>query len=228
MSGRTIAPASPAIPWLGAEEYVRGDEELLRQGFPAARVAVISTPALSIGVSQGDDAPCVRGARRLGLPVVKRSTGGLGILHSPGDLVWSLVLPRTDVRVGRDFSTAYARLGAGPVRFLSGLGVPGSWRPPRGLETDCCLLSGRGSVLNVAGRTLGGAAQHLTRAALLHHGVLPYRLEPARLQAVFDLSSELVARSLTSLEELAAGRTPDELAERLHVALAAELDPRSR
>jgi lipoate-protein ligase A len=219
-------PNDLPVPSLGPEEYTRGDEELLRKGLPAARVAVISTGALSVGVSQRDDSPNIERARRLGIPIVRRSTGGLGIWHAPGDLVWSLVLPRSDVRVGRDFSKAYARLGTGPVRFLDALGVQAAWRPPLGLHTECCLLSGRGSVLTVAGRALGGAAQHITRAALLHHGVLPYRLDPSRLQALFDLSPEVVVQSLTGLEEVAPGLTPTVLAERLHSVLASEIDSR--
>jgi lipoate-protein ligase A len=147
-------------------------------------------------------------------------------LHAPGDLVWSLVLPRSDFRVGRDFSKAYARLGAGPVRFLDALGVQAAWRPPLGLQTECCLLSGRGSVLTVAGRALGGAAQHITGAALLHHGVLPYRLDPSRLQALFDLSPEVVERSLIGLEEVAPGLTSTFLAERLSSELASETERR--
>jgi lipoate-protein ligase A len=207
-------------------EYARGDEDLLRQGLPATRVAVVSTTALSVGVSQRDDAECIVRARRIGLPVVRRSTGGLGILHTPGDIVWSLVLPRSDARVGTDFSKAYGRLGTGPVHFLEELGVKAAWRPPLGLPTECCLLSGRGSVLTVAGHAIGGAAQHLTRDTLLHHGVLPYRLDPARLQDLFDLSPELVDRSLAGLEGVAFGLSPADLAERLQYTLASEFGPR--
>jgi lipoate-protein ligase A len=226
---RTSVTANPsstsqsAVPTIGPEEFLRGDEELLRKGLPSTQVAVVSTSALSVGVSQGDGAVCAVRARRLGIPVVKRTTGGLGIWHAPGDLLWSIVLPRSDPRVGRDFSKAYARLGSGAVQFLDSLGVPAAWRPPAGLPTECCLLSGRGSVLMVAGRTIGGAAQHLTRGALLHHGVLPYRLDPPRLRELFGLSPELVDRYLMGVEEMAPGRTPTWLAERLLAVLASEL-----
>jgi lipoate-protein ligase A len=210
---------------MGPQEYTRGDEELLREARPVARVAILSHAALSVGVSQHDDAPCVVRAHRLGIPVVRRSTGGLGIWHAPGDLVWSRVLPRSDPRVGRDYSKAYGRLGAGVVRFLHELGAAGTWQAPANLPGEYCLLSGRGLVLTVDGRTVGGAAQHITREALLHHGVLPYRLDPQHLQSLFDLTPELVESRLTDLERIAPGRRPGELAGRLHAALIAEPGP---
>jgi lipoate-protein ligase A len=206
-----------------SQAYIRADEEFLREGQPVIRVAVLSSAALSVGISQHENTRCIVRARELGLPVVRRSTGGLGLWHAPGDVVWSLVLPRTDPRVGRDFSKAYRRLGTGPVRVLHEHGVTAEWLSPLGLTTEYCLLSGRGAVLSVDGRALGGAAQHLTRQALLHHGVLPFRLDPPRLRELFDLSPELVERSLTCLEQVAAGVSPEEWARRLQAILAAEV-----
>jgi lipoate---protein ligase len=214
------SPVSVVTP----EEYTLADEEALRNAKRAIRVGVLSSSALSVGVSQPDHARCVTRARQLGLPVVRRSTGGLGLWHAPGDIVWSLVLPRNDPRVGNDFSKSYRRLGVGPERFLGQLGVPSDWLPPAGLPGEYCLLSGQGAVLTVDGRALGGAAQHLTRDALLHHGVLSYRLEPARLTELFDLPPELVGQRLMSLEPVTDGVSPTELARRLRSALRAEYE----
>ncbi len=209
------------------EEYIRADAELLRSGQPAMQVAILAGRALSVGVSQRDDAECIVRARRIGIPVVRRSTGGLGILHAPGDIAWSLILPRSDPQVGRDFSTAYGRLGEGLVRFLGELGVSSAWQLPIELPSEYCLLSGRGAVLTVAGRAIGGAAQHLTRLALLHHGVLPYHLDPSLLHEVFDLEPGLVRRSLTSLEQVVGDVPPLELAHRLQSVLSADTSPGS-
>src|SRR5579859_2295028 len=205
-----------------SEEYLRLDEKLLREGRETTRVAVLSGPALSIGVSQRENAPCVVRARRLGIPVVRRSTGGLGLSHGPGDLVWSLILPRSEPRVGNDFSRAYARLGAGVVRFLAETGVTAAWQPPRGPPCEHCLLAGRGDVLRVGDRALGGAPQHATREALLHHGVLPYRLEVSKLAELFDLSPVVVEGSLTGLERVTGGIPPGVLAQRLRTVLESE------
>lgn len=208
------------VPTTTAAEYARSDEELLRAGRRTFRVAVLSDHSLSVGVSQQEGAVCVDRAKELGLSIVHRSTGGLALWHVPGDLAWSLVLPRPDPLVGPDFTKAYARLGAGPSGFLSGLGIASSWTPPAGRTGEFCLLSGRGLVLSVGGRALGGAAQHITADALLHHGVLPYHLEPPRLAQLFDLSPETVERSLTSLQHLIQGVPSHRLARQLRSALA--------
>ena len=207
-------------------EYTRTDEEMLRVGRPASRVAILASNALSVGVSQRDNTPCILKARRLGIPVVRRSTGGLGLWHAAGDLVWSLVLPRSDPRVGSDFLKAYPRLGAAAVQLLAGFGVNSTWKLPTGPASEYCLLSGRAEVLTVGERALGGAAQHLTRDALLHHGVLPYRLEPGRLQELFDLPPEVVDRTLTSLDRVTNETPPMELARRLVSALASGNEPK--
>jgi lipoate-protein ligase A len=204
------------------EEYTRSDEELLRAACPAFRVAILSGNALSVGVSQRENAPCIVRARRLGIPVVRRSTGGLGLWHAPGDLVWSRILSRADSRVGNDFSRAFPRLGAPIVQFLHGLGIRATWEPPLGSPGEYCLLSGRGAVLTTGGVALGGAAQHLTREALLHHGVLPYHLDPPRLQDLFDLRPDVVNQQLCSLDRVTGGMPPTELASRLLSALATE------
>jgi lipoate-protein ligase A len=213
----------PAMLTTDSQAYTRVDEERLRGGQPVARVAVLSSAALSVGFGQPENSRCITRARELGLPIVRRSTGGLGLWHAPGDIVWSLVLPRTDPRVGRDFPRAYRRLGTGPVQLLQERGVAAKWLPPLGLSTEYCLLSGRGAVLSVDGRAIGGAAQHLTRQALLHHGVLPFRLDPPRLQELFDLPPELVDQSLTSLERVAGDVSPEQWAGRLQAILATEL-----
>lgn len=205
-----------------AAEYARSDEEFLRAGKPAFRVAVLSDHSLSVGLSQRNGAVCVDRAARLGLSVVYRSTGGLGLWHVPGDIAWSLILSRSDPRVGRDFTKAYARLGAGTVEFLSELGIEAKWSPPAARPGEYCLLSARGMVLNVDGRVLGGAAQHVTRDVLLHHGVLVYHVEPPRLAQLFDLPPETVEQSLTSLQRLTGGIPSMRLARQLYSVLAAE------
>ncbi|MCI4360821.1 MAG: hypothetical protein L3J91_03885, partial [Thermoplasmata archaeon] len=96
----------------GVEELVARDEALLQAGQPTVHVTVVRATGLSFGVGSPQEGHAEQVGRSLGLPCVRRTSGGTGILHQAGDLVWSLVLPRTDRRVGPDFSSAYGRLGA--------------------------------------------------------------------------------------------------------------------
>jgi len=206
-------------------EDVRTDEAILRRGVPAVRVAVLVDRAVSYGVGVRADAPFLVKAAKHGVPAVRRTTGGTGLLHVPGDLAWSVVLPRADRRVGSDYVRAFARLGEGVVQFLGERGIPSRWEEPPGTDPEYCVLSARGSVLAHKDLVLGGAAQHLSKNALLHHGILPLELDRPLLRTLFGLSSSAVDR-LTSLRELGVEGNPEELAWKLAARLSDTLSGR--
>lgn len=209
-------------------ESIHRDELLLRRGAFAIRTAVLSDRAVSVGAGVRPEAAYLLRSESAGIPVVRRTTGGTGVLHAPGDLVWSVVLRRADPRVGNDYVHAYPRLGEGVVRFLSEEGVAVAWQDPLGVDPDYCFLSARGSVLGVGGRVLGGAAQHLSGGALLHSGVLPLELDRNLLAELFGLSERFLGR-LTSLRELGIEGAPEALAQKLAKGLDGSLSrPSSR
>jgi lipoate-protein ligase A len=206
-----------------ADEF-REDEELLRTGAPAVRVVTLADVAVSYGVGVRSDAPYLGRARAAGVAVARRSSGGSGVLHGPGDLAWSVVLPRRDPRVGRDFVHGYGRFGAGAVRFLERFEIPAHWAPAPGVSEGFCVLSRRGRVLSADGRVLGGAAQHVTRDALLHQGMIPLSVDRGRVSDLFELAPSLVAERLVGLEDLGIVTSSKELAARLAVDLSDALE----
>ncbi len=189
----------------------------------AVRVSVLSESAVSFGVGVPADASYLVRARAAGLPVVRRSSGGTGVLHASGDITWSLVIPRTHPTVGRDFVRAYDRLGTGPVRFLDRQGVRAEWVPPPHLAPEYCVLSDRGQVLSVGPRILGGAAQHLSPTALMHHGMIPLSVDRELVARLFGLSDALLTERLTGLRELGITAPPEELAPQLATEIWREL-----
>jgi lipoate-protein ligase A len=203
-------------------EVVRSDERLLRSGAPAIHVAVVSDLTVSYGVGVRESAPFLERARAAGIALVRRTSGGTGVLHAPGDLVWSLVLPRSDPRVGSGFVGAYGRLGAGVVRFLRRRGVASEWTAPPHLVPDLCVLSGRGQVLAVDDRVLGGAAQHVSRSALLHQGMIPLDVDRERIARLFDIPGPEPMARLAGLRDLDVEGGAADLAHGLASALADE------
>jgi lipoate-protein ligase A len=183
------------------------------------RAAVLTDRAVSYGVGVPPEAPYLAAAARAGISTVRRTTGGTGVLHGPGDLAWAVVLPRTDPRVGSDYVHAYARLGAGVVRFLAERNVTASWVDPPGTDPDYCLLSARGSVLTLRDKVIGGAAQHVNPTALLHTGIVPWELDRPALRTLFGLSTTSLAR-LTSLHEIGVEGPPESLAWKLAAHLS--------
>ena len=209
-------------------DSVREDEALLRSGRPAVRVAVLGDQALSVGAGTSRVAGCLARAAAEGIPVVRRSSGGTGVLHAIGDLAWSIVLPRAHPLVGRDFVRSYDRLGQGTTRFATTLGLAAVWEAAPGLSEDCCLLGGRGQILSVGGKILGGAAQHVTGRALLHHGILPYRIDRKAQCRVFALESPGPGDRLTDLRELGVTAPLERLARALAEAIARDVSDESR
>lgn len=203
--------------------YAAGDETILREGNRAVRVAVLRERCLSYGVGVDPSAGYVRRAVGEGIPVVRRSTGGSGLLHEPGDLAWSLVLPRDDPRVGTDFARAYARLGAGVAAWLRDQGVRSAWEPAPGRSSAYCTLGERGEVLRGGGKIVGGAAQHAVPRALLHHGTVSVTIDRTEIDRLFEFRDPSPTRELAGLRELGVATPEPELARSLAAALASDL-----
>jgi len=178
-----------------------------------------------VGVAVRPEAGYLDRARKEGIPVVRRTTGGTGVLHLEGDLLWAVVLPRSDARVGPDFARTFGRLGTGIVAGLAAVGVRSGWVPAPGLSDDCCPLSSRGEVLAARGWVLGGAAQHATSRALLHHGGISWNVDRACVDRLFGLPAGGPSSRLGGLAELVAVSEPATVAEALERALNEQLRP---
>ncbi len=215
------ARATEAIRRVDAGAELLAHETLLRAGRPSWRVRVLDRPALSYGVGVPDDAPYVARARRAGLTTLRRTSGGTGVLHAPGDVLWARVLPRTDPTVGRDFSRAYARLGAAVAVGLTSLGVPADWRPAPAVAEAYCPLSSRGEVLATPAGIVGGAGQHATAGALLHQGFVAWRVDRAAVDRLFGLDPGGPSLRLGAIGDTASGLTPDRVAVAVADAFAA-------
>ncbi|HLN50856.1 MAG: biotin/lipoate A/B protein ligase family protein [Thermoplasmata archaeon] len=224
---RTAFVPEPSGPLrsISIAENFDSDERLLRSERSAVRVGVLLDRAVSFGVGVSRSAPFLARAASDAIPTIRRSTGGSGLLHLPGDLVWSIVLPRADPRVGRDFLRAYSRLGRGAVRFLDRCGLPAAWKPAPGSAAEYCTLSERGEVLFVRDRIVGGAAQHLTGSSLLHQGTISTDLDRPMIHRLFDLRPSGPAGQLDSLRGLGVRTDPQVLAAGLLEALRTEIGP---
>ncbi len=184
-----------------ARQVLEQDLELLRTGEEAVSVGSFSEMAVTLGVSQHGDFPGLPQALARKVPVLSRHSGGGSLLHRPGDVHFARVIPRTSPNFPPRFTQAYASLGAGVVSWLGFRGLEARWDPAPGSFPGYCLTSARGKVLAVGGRILGGASQHLSHEALLHHGAITLSLDLPLLETLFDLPRELAERQLTSLEK---------------------------
>jgi lipoate-protein ligase A len=214
-------------PRASLEAAVAGDEAALHLGEPCVRVSRLKERTLSLGVSQPATVPPALRAARAGLPVSRRLSGGVALLHEEGDVLWSIVLPRDSPLVGRDFVRAYPRLGEGVARALGSRGVRAEWLPAPLSFPTYCLFSGKGFVLSGSRGALGGASQHLTSKTLLHHGTLSTSLSPETLEALFDMPLSFVEQNLSCIAREGGGSS-DGLLEDIAKSLSEAIGERER
>jgi lipoate-protein ligase A len=188
---------------LTAAENMRRDEALLSRALPAVRLYGWSPEAVSLGNSQTVADIDEAAARDYQLDIVKRGTGGGGILHNASEVTYAVVVPIDHPQLPRALPASFALLGAGVLAALRALGVPAELESVPDLTREAlCYVRKQGTNLVVAGKKISGGAQRRTRAAVLQHGTVIVDRDEARLARVFRTDAATVVERVTSLREL--------------------------
>jgi lipoyl(octanoyl) transferase len=143
-------------------------EDVATGAAPALRLYRWDAPALSLGRFQPDDDVDRDACARLGVDVVRRPTGGRGLLHG-GDLTYAVAMPRPAGPAGK-VTAVYERLAAGLVAGLAALGVDAAVARNDGPAGPVCFASQQGADLRVGTRKVCGSAQVRAGGAVLQHG----------------------------------------------------------
>jgi lipoate-protein ligase A len=135
---------------------------------PALRLYRWSTPTVSIGHFQPDDDIDHDACDRFGVDVVRRPTGGQGLLHG-ADLTYAVVLPRPAGAAG-GVDAVYSWLAGALIAGLARVGVAAAIARHDGAAGPVCFAGQQGADLRVGDRKLCGSAQVRRRGAVLQHG----------------------------------------------------------
>jgi lipoate-protein ligase A len=198
--------------------------EVLRDGIGARAAArpvgersvavfAVTHPTLVLGSSQPDDAVDWERARKGGVEVVRRRSGGSAVLVEPEAAVWvDVTIPPADPLWDNDVGRAFHWLGAVWADVLTGAGVPARWydgpmRKTPWSDRVCFAGLGPGEV-TVDGRKVVGLSQRRTREGVLFQCCATLRWEPERLLALLVLTDDERARGAVELAEVAAGIGP--------------------
>ncbi len=217
--------AGPPRRDLAAEERLL---ERAGEGRPALALYSWPEPAVVLGYAQPAADVDLGWCRRSGVPVLRRSTGGTGVVHHR-DLSVSLALPaahpwaRGIRRLYDGFlgalATALTDLGAAAVR-------PDAPAPARGLRerSAICFEDQSADTLAMEGRKVVGCAQARRALAVLVHAEVLLSLDAALYARVFRVDAARVERSLAAVlpgaEPAVVGRR---VAETLAAALALDI-----
>ena len=162
------------------------DEVLLREVAagrrpPTLRIWEWSAPAVVIGSFQSLRNEVDAGqARRLGITVVRRISGGGAMFIEPGNTItYALYAPESLV-AGMSFAHSYAFLDDWVIAALTGdLGLAAWYQPLND------ITSGRGKI--------GGAAQKRAAGGVLHHVTMAYDIDAQKMLRVLRTGRETLS-----------------------------------
>jgi len=208
------------------EALWRGRQDMT--SLPTVRFFAWNPPTVSLGYGQPlDDAVSVETARRLGVGIVRRPTGGSAIYHDgpARELTYSVVASNEDLGVTTDLLEAYRWIARALARGLRALGVPAEIvATPRakGVTPAFCFARTGRYEIELEGRKLVGSAQRRRGRCFLQHGSVLLGVDEPRLRALFPTTADPLA-SMATLEA-ALGRRPtfEEIADALAAAFEAE------
>ncbi len=199
---------------------------------------------VSIGYSQEPSgAVDLDACDELGIGVVRRPTGGKGLLHGL-DLTYSLTLPSTHRIARASVAESHAVISRVILEALGDLGVaadlvsgeacaPEPARPESAPgESRACFDQHRQETVRSGGRKLVGSAQARRDGGLLQHGSIPLSNDYELLARLFCPSGQDPAAfaaahraKVTSFSEASPGTHPSRLAAALTAAFSRALGP---
>jgi lipoate-protein ligase A len=198
-------------------------------GAPMLRLYRWDPPALSLGRFQPEDDADLDACARYGVEVVRRPTGGMGLLHG-GDLTYAVAVPQPSGEAGR-VDALYEWLAGALVAGLGLLRVEAAIARNEGPAGPVCFAGQQGADLRVGARKLCGSAQVRRDGAVLQHGsILLERLgfdetDLLRARPGERLATRERLRGATvTLAELGAPTDPAVVAAALAKGFSATLD----
>ena len=190
------------------------DVDLARKAASGGKVSTVrvygwNPPAISLGWNQSWDEIRMDRVEAAGIDVVRRPTGGRGILHE-NELTYSVVMHAE----GANIPSIYNKISLALVAGLQTLGVDASLERSqphfpslyRKVEAAACFVSSARNEIMVGGKKLVGSAQRRYAAArggeiVLQHGSILLGPEHRRLVDFLVLTPdqrEYLSEQLTS------------------------------
>ena len=176
---------------------MRRDHELLEEAArgapPTLRLYRWSRPTLSLGHAQSlESATDPAALARLGIPWVRRPTGGRALLHLPDELTYAFAAPRG---LAPGVRAAYFRVMGAIAEALAGFArldpiPPGSLPRESAAPRLPCHAVATGHEITACGRKLVAGAQRWRRGAFLQHGSIPWTVDRALTNALAGLPPE--------------------------------------
>lgn len=200
------------------------------QSPPVLRFYAWDRPSVSIGRFQKAGDLDLRYCRQRDIPVVRRPTGGRGILHGH-ELTYSFSAKTKDGSFEGGLLDSYRKLSAAFSRALSMLGLSPETRGGNGprrqenrprQQSPLCFQSTSYGEITLDGAKVIGSAQKRWPDGLLQQGSIPYSTDYRELEKIFGLKH--TENPMPGLTELAPGLRPEGLKEAIKASFEEVFD----
>lgn len=161
---------------------------------PTLRFYMWEPPCISLGRHQPLQEIDLERARRAGIDVVRRPTGGRAILHTD-ELTYSVAGPTDEPRLQGAVLDCYLRLSEALTWGLERLGLrvykaDATARAGTDVSAACFEVPSAYEILTLGGHKIVGSAQVRKRDWMLQHGAIPLWGDVARLVDYLALDGE--------------------------------------
>lgn len=152
-------------------------------------------------------------ADALGVPVLKRPSGGGAVFHDLGNINYSLYLDGS-LFAGLHVEETLQLLSYPVTGFLERLGVPWTWVPPNNIYVE--------------GRKVSGSAQARHKNRLLHHGTLLVNCDLEKMNCLLKPGGRSKTAPTINLKELIGGISVESVEKQITEVLSGRLPPGQR
>lgn len=141
-----------------------------------------------------------------GLGIVRRPTGGRGVLHEH-ELTYSVIVGEDYPNMPETVTEAYRVISGGLLEGFKNLGLDARFSIPRSEEAKQDLKKPRTAVcfdtpswyeLVVEGKKVAGSAQTRQKGVILQHGAILLSLDEEKLISLFKYKSEAIRERMRS------------------------------
>lgn len=208
-------------PCSGPENMARDDyclSSALAGGRPILRLYGWQGTVLSVGRNQNIERQInLAACREMGIPLVRRMTGGRGVLHG-GDLTYAVAAPTAGGRFAPGIMAIYREISQVFLEFFRDLGFDPQCKSYSGeeraeLASAVCFSTPSAFEILIDGKKVVGSAQRLLPNGFLQHGSIPLEPQYDVLGRVFHhVDGQELQRRMTDLQTMGVSRRFDRCA----------------
>src|SRR5574344_1643425 len=189
------------------QENMQIDEDLLNSAIerkseePIFRLYAWSPACVSLGRNQNEDFLDKNFLKGKGIDVVRRLTGGRGLLHDK-ELTYSFITPVSSLKCGESVVNSYKEISQILIDGMQKLGIELSFPENKRPSTKFayCMLISTGADLCYKGKKLIGSAQFRKEGYILQHGSILLDYDAKLIEQIFGENPD--KNSLISLKQI--------------------------